>query len=198
MKAYTLHRQSTGTTPNRHDEEFFSVQTVPTISTKPKQEMNIKCIKSLDDLKSIKQQDPFMYYSIPGVRDAKLRMKDDADIDTSNLGVSGMIKRDIKSCPSRIIPSNKMRRLSLSKKKNEVWDDQSGSKNNSSDVPSEEEEEEEKVTRRTSISFEVHPDLILEDFLETMGSDEDDDEVLADHFDMLQKLLSVSNKDSII
>ena len=191
MKAYTytLHRHSTGTTPNRHDEEFFSVQTVPTISTKPKQEMNLKCIKSLDDLKSIKQQDPFMYYSIPGVRDAKLRMKDDADIDyTSNLGVSvlGMMKRDIKSCPSRIIPSNKMRRLSLSKKKNEVWDDQSGSKNNSGDVPSE-EEEEEKVTRRTSISFEVHPDLILEDFLENMGSD-DDDEVLADHFDMLQKL----------
>ena len=44
---------------------------------------------SIDDLKSIKKKDPFLYYSIPGVR-SKLLGK---EVDVANLG---------RSCPSRL------------------------------------------------------------------------------------------------
>mmetsp|Transcript_17015 Transcript_17015/g.35771 ORF Transcript_17015/g.35771 Transcript_17015/m.35771 type:complete len:100 (+) Transcript_17015:403-702(+) len=40
---------------------------------------------SAKELNSIQKQDPFMYYSIPGVRSARMLMQ---DIDTSNLGAS--------------------------------------------------------------------------------------------------------------
>ena len=42
----------------------------------PRRQLNLENITSLDDLKSIQQQDPFMYYSIPGVRSAKVLMRD--------------------------------------------------------------------------------------------------------------------------
>ncbi|KAL7536576.1 hypothetical protein ACHAXR_007250 [Thalassiosira sp. AJA248-18] len=83
-----------------------------------------------DDFKSIQKQDPFMYYSIPGVRSATVLMK---DIDTSNLGASSM-SRTCVSHPSRLQTQDKA-------------------------SPS------QKVTRSTCISFECHPDLLLEDFV---------------------------------
>ena len=57
---------------------------VPTklMDEKPKKTVDIKNIRSLDDLNSIQKQDPFMYYSIPEVRSAKMLMR---DIDMSNL-----------------------------------------------------------------------------------------------------------------
>jgi len=57
---------------------------VPTKTTddKPKKTVDLKYITSLDDLKSIKKQDPFMYYSIPGARKATVLMQ---DLDLSNL-----------------------------------------------------------------------------------------------------------------
>ena len=85
-----------------NETEYIRVQlvktkTIPT--SKPKKELDIKDITSLDDLKSLKRQDPFMYYSIPGVRSAKILMKDDIDIDTANLGVS-KITREEQQPPS--------------------------------------------------------------------------------------------------
>ena len=64
---------------------------------KPKTEINIKDI-SADDLKSLKQKDPFLYYSIPGVRSAKLLLK---DVDLSNLGAP-IMSRSCVPCPSRM------------------------------------------------------------------------------------------------
>jgi len=60
---------------------------VPTKLTdeKPKKQVYLKNI-SAEDLKSLKNEDAFMYYSIPFVRSAELLMK---DIDVSNLGASG-------------------------------------------------------------------------------------------------------------
>ena len=52
---------------------------------KPKKTIDIRHITSLDDLKSIKKQDSFMYYSIPGARKATVRMQ---DIDMANLGAT--------------------------------------------------------------------------------------------------------------
>ena len=54
---------------------------VPTklMEKKPKRGVDLKNITGPDDLKSIQKQDPFMYYSIPGVREATVLMR---DIDT--------------------------------------------------------------------------------------------------------------------
>ena len=84
---------------------------VPTklMDEKPKKEVDIKNITSQDDLKSIQKQDPFMYYSIPEVRSARVLMR---DIDMSNLSPRS-----------------------------------------------------QKVSRSTCISFECHPDLLLENLL---------------------------------
>ena len=53
-----------------------------TTDDKPKKTVDLKYITSLDDLKSIKKEDPFMYYSIPGARKATVLMQ---AIDLSNL-----------------------------------------------------------------------------------------------------------------
>lgn len=58
------------------------------------------CVKNLStcDLKSMKKSDPFLYYSIPGVRSAKILGK---EIDTSDLKRCRM-PRNSTSCPSRL------------------------------------------------------------------------------------------------
>ena len=59
---------------------------VPTNNeNKPKKTVDLRHITTLDDLKSIKKQDSFMYYSIPGVRKATVLMQ---DIDMANLGAT--------------------------------------------------------------------------------------------------------------
>jgi len=98
------------------------------LGAKKTKKLDIKNI-SADDLKSIQKKDPFMYYSIPGVRSAKVLMK---DIDTSNLKASGI--RNCISCPSRL----------------QTVQDKAQS---------------QTVTRSSRISFECHPDLLLEDLL---------------------------------
>ena len=54
---------------------------------------------SNDDLKSIKKKDPFLYYSIPGVRSARLLGK---EVDTANLGTC-----KIRSCPSSLFTKSR-------------------------------------------------------------------------------------------
>ena len=55
--------------------------TMNQLSKKPKKELDISSIKA-NELKSVKLQDPFMYYSIPGVRSATLLMN---EVDLSDL-----------------------------------------------------------------------------------------------------------------
>lgn len=163
MKTFALHRPDAITTSssNNNEAEFISVQTfkVKTIPTKPKREININDINSIDDLQSIKRQDPFMYYSIPGVRSAKMLMKDDNDIDTSNLGVSSL---KMRTCTSRISSNTntKTRRTVRrdSTKNDDCWDQQ--------------QQSSDKIERSTCISFECYPDLLLED--EDLFDDDDD------------------------
>ena len=122
-----------------------------TIPTKPKREININDINSIDDLQSIKRQDPFMYYSIPGVRSAKMLMNDDNDIDTSNLGVSSLKMRTGSRIPSNMKTSRRI-------KNDDCWDQQ--------------QQSSDKIERSTCISFECYPDLLLED--EDLFDDDDD------------------------
>ena len=172
MKTFALHRPDDITTSSNNNEaEFISVQTfqVKTIPTKPKREININNINSIDDLQSIKRQDPFMYYSIPGVRSAKMLMKDDNDIDTSNLGVSSLKKGTPSRIPSHMKTRRTVRRDST--KNDDCWDQQQQSSH--------------KIERSTCISFECYPDLLLED--EDLFDDDDDDDHLGD-FDIFALL----------
>ena len=97
------------------------------ILRKPKREIDLQQV-SADDLRTLKKQDAFMYYSIPGVRNAEMQMK---DIDLSNL-------RNCLSCPARM---QTVQATSIS-----------------------------KVERSTRISYECHPDLLLEELLNEDGS----------------------------
>jgi hypothetical protein len=178
MKTFALHRPDAiiTTSSNNNEAEFISVQTfqVKTIPTKPKREININNINSIDDLQTIKRQDPFMYYSIPGVRSAKMLMKDDNDIDTSNLGVSSLKMRTCTPLyPSRIPSNTKTRRTVRrdSTKNDDCWDQQQQSSH--------------KIERSTCISFECYPDLLLDD--EDLFDDDDDDDHLGD-FDIFALL----------
>lgn len=49
---------------------------------------------STNDLSTLKKKDPFLYYSIPGIRSAKVLGK---EVDVNNLGTCA-----IRSCPSRL------------------------------------------------------------------------------------------------
>ena len=62
--------------------ESISVPTKTTDNNEPKKTVDLKYITSLDDLKSIHKQDPFMYYSIPEVQRATVLMQ---DIDLTNI-----------------------------------------------------------------------------------------------------------------
>lgn len=114
------------------------------LMAKKTKKVDIKDI-SADDLKYIQKQDPFMYYSIPGVRSVNVLMK---DTDTSDLEASRF--RTCILCPSRL----------------ETVQDKA---------------QPQMVTQSSRISFECHPDLLLEDLLnyaEDCDREGTDDELL--------------------
>ena len=159
MKTYTLRHSNDNAAAS---SELISVQMVKTKFTKPEKEIDTKDINTTDDLKAIKKHDPFAYYSIPAVRSAKVLFKDDMDVDMSNLQESGL-RRNCTSCPSRMQTS---RARPVKTSRNDDWEQ-------------EQQEEEpqssstQKVSRSTRISFECHPDLILDDLLDELYGDDD-------------------------
>ena len=109
------------------DVKIGEVIKVPLATEKPKpKQIDLRTV-SANDLKSIEKQDTFLYYSIPGVRTAKLLGR---DIDTSDLATS-RIPRD----------------RGFNAKQDKASQSQT-------------------VTRSSCISFECHPDLLLEDLLD--------------------------------
>ena len=67
--------------------------------SKPTKVLSFNTHMSCEDLTSLKQRDPFSYYSIPGVRSAKILLKeidDSTDLDDCRLA------RNCTSCPSRL------------------------------------------------------------------------------------------------
>jgi len=65
-------------------------------------EVNVDKSLSAQDLKSLKKRDPFLYYSIPGVRDATIR-PEHADVDMHQIAQNGLkMKRYCQSCPASI------------------------------------------------------------------------------------------------
>ena len=53
---------------------------------------------SVQDLQSLKKRDPFLYYSIPGVRQATVRRR---EVDIHKLAQDGL-RRECVSCPASI------------------------------------------------------------------------------------------------
>ncbi|KAL7528658.1 hypothetical protein ACHAXR_002554 [Thalassiosira sp. AJA248-18] len=90
---------------------------------------------SVKDLKSIKKNDSFLYYSIPGVRSAKMLMKDiDASKGLTKVLSTCELKRN--SCNSSSL------RLQTLPQGNDLT-----------------------VKRSSCISFECHPDVFFQDFI---------------------------------
>ena len=112
---------------NPLSNDMIRVEYHEAIDDGPKKQIDIKDI-SANDLVSIKREDPFMYYSIPGVRISKMLMK---DVDTSDLSASSTIKRSCFSSPSRL--------------------------------ETVQGKAQETVVRKSCISFECHPDLLLDE-----------------------------------
>ena len=61
-------------------------------------EVGVNKFISAQDLKSLKKQDPFLYYSIPEVREATIRLGDE-DVDMHQVALNGL-RRYSKSCPA--------------------------------------------------------------------------------------------------
>ena len=117
-------------------------------SPKPTRSLDLQQVTA-DDLETIKTQDPFMYYSIPEVRSARMQMR---EIDMKSVR-EATVRRNGSSRPSRLETATV-------------------------DQQDEEIKSSAKVSRRTSISYECHPDMLFEDWL-----DGDDDFDLTDLLD---------------
>ena len=73
---------------------------IKSVENKPNKTVDLENITTIDDLRSIQKQDPFMYYSIPGDRSATVLMQ---DIDMSNLtGVLGNPQKAQDETPQEV------------------------------------------------------------------------------------------------
>jgi hypothetical protein len=76
-----------------------SLTTVPTASADPSPvEVDVNKALSAQDLRSLKKQDPFLYYSLPGVREASVQQK---RVDMHQIAQEGL-RRTCASCPASI------------------------------------------------------------------------------------------------
>ena len=64
-------------TKSKEHDNMFSIVRVPTCFSKQPTELHL----SSDDMKNIKAKDPFLYFSIPGVRAARIRMTRSKDVN---------------------------------------------------------------------------------------------------------------------
>mmetsp|Transcript_30610 Transcript_30610/g.45957 ORF Transcript_30610/g.45957 Transcript_30610/m.45957 type:complete len:166 (+) Transcript_30610:88-585(+) len=89
------------------NEEWPEIQTLVSrlapVDPTPK-EVNVNNSLSAQDLKSLKKRDPFLYYSIPGVRDATVRLE--RDVDMHQIAQNGLKKRHCQSCPATMQTSS--------------------------------------------------------------------------------------------
>ena len=83
---------------NSKDQEF-SIIRVPTCFSKQTTEVNL----SSEDMKNIKAKDPFLYYSIPGVRAARMKLK---DVNDPEMMLNASILPPLKSLDALVSHSN--------------------------------------------------------------------------------------------
>ncbi len=76
--------------------EILNVALSPADPTPTEVEVNKSL--SAQDLQSLKKRDPFLYYSIPGVRDATVRLE---HVDMHQIAQNGL-RRGCQSCPASL------------------------------------------------------------------------------------------------
>eukprot|EP00984_Skeletonema_dohrnii_P026295 scaffold15605_cov78-Skeletonema_dohrnii-CCMP3373.AAC.2 len=128
-------RNNTKSIDNANDEwpEILKLASRLSPANPAPTEVDVDKSLSAQDLKSLKKRDPFLYYSIPGVRDATVRLEH-ADVDMHQIAQIGLkMKRYCQShsCPASIQTSFTSEPVA-------------------------------KVKRCTRISFECHVDLLLD------------------------------------
>eukprot|EP00569_Conticribra_weissflogii_P007134 CAMPEP_0171343664 /NCGR_PEP_ID=MMETSP0878-20121228/17728_1 /TAXON_ID=67004 /ORGANISM="Thalassiosira weissflogii, Strain CCMP1336" /LENGTH=183 /DNA_ID=CAMNT_0011846667 /DNA_START=156 /DNA_END=707 /DNA_ORIENTATION=- len=80
VSTFRLHLRENATSTSRHQIEIDSIVTN-------------------DDLAALKEDDPFLYYSIPSVRDLEMKLR---EVDTSCLKESSTRRPRSASCPPRV------------------------------------------------------------------------------------------------
>jgi len=128
-------RNNTKSIDNANDEwpEILTLASRLSPTNPAPTEVNVDKSLSAQDLKSLKKRDPFLYYSIPGVRDATVRLEH-ADVDMHQIAQNGLKRYcQSQSCPESIQTSFTSEREPVA-----------------------------KVKRCTRISFECHIDLLLD------------------------------------
>lgn len=91
------------------DEEWLEISTMAcrlSPGDPTPREVNVNNSLSAHDLKSLKKSDPFLYYSIPGVRDATVRM---GFVDMHQIAQNGL-KELYKSYPASMQTTSKVKR----------------------------------------------------------------------------------------
>ena len=142
-------------------------------SSPPSHSVDLEHVTS-NDLALLKTNDPFLYYSIPGIRNAAMYMKEINVEDIRTEAVNTERRRKCYSCPSRI--------ETVQTKKPEEEEFNSSS----------------KVTRSTCLSYEAFPDsdcfhdcdglsMVLDELLLESDNEEEEEE----EEDDLEKLLTL-------
>ncbi|KAL7429265.1 hypothetical protein ACHAXM_001613 [Skeletonema potamos] len=130
----TTKKRKTDTIDIVLDDEHVVTTMIPTKLAAPNDEDPKRVVDvsdlSEEDLKTLKKQDPFLYYSIP-------RALRNSAVDLTNLSSQNFAQIRRASCPS---PS--LIKLSSSSSSTNI------------------------VQRKSCISFEVHADLLLEEYME--------------------------------
>lgn len=96
------------TNVNVSDEELIDI-TVPVstfrlhsrenVTSASRSQIEIDSLVTNDDLTALKEEDPFLYYSIPSVRDFEMKLR---EVDTSCLKESSIRRPRSASCPPRV------------------------------------------------------------------------------------------------
>ena len=143
------------------DVSIFVVPTKGVVDDKTSETVMIDTehLSSEEALKKLKAQDPFLYYSIPAVRNAVVRHREvDMSVLRNNSGSTSQTSHD--DSPSN---TNRRQALSLSYSSSVQVDSEPSSSSTTTTI---------KVERKSCISFECSPDLILEGCLGDGNHDE--------------------------
>ena len=144
------------------DESIFVVPTKGVVDDEKTSEtvmIDTEHLSSEEALKKLKAQDPFLYYSIPAVRNAVIRHREvDMSVLRNNSGSTSQSTQDDS-------PSDTNRQaLSLSCSSSAQVDSEPSSSSTTTTTTT----TTIKVERKSCISFECSPDLILEGCLDEM------------------------------
>ena len=128
--------------------------------TAPRAELDVSEGLSSDDLSTLRKTDPFMYYSIPGVRTAAIFGRSVERYDTNALMGNG---EQLGLARRSSMPGLNTRSAAPATTPAQSHNQRSRRATVSS---------EQRITRRSSISYEVHPDLLLGDLMEESANEE--------------------------